>query len=94
VWAENDLVEENSEKECPHLASLEKDYEDFLKWTFSSGKPGDKWTRSEARKAWEKHHPSLPMPRYFELRKPALSPDAAILLLMFDAYPLYLAEKK
>jgi len=70
---------------------LDSEYRAFFEWCF--GKDTNQIASFEnAQLCWSKKNPSLPMPRVM-LIKGGIPATERMIMLMIDAYPMYLKEK-
>jgi hypothetical protein len=91
---EEDEEGEEEESLCPYLKSLKEDYTDFAAWCFGSEDKGlYKESIKNAKLRWKRLHPSLEIPRIFQTNFKLEHSDMQLLLVL-DAYPLFLKEKE
>ena len=68
---------------------IEKEYKNFLTWAI--GEEIFIGEKKDALKRWKQLHPNLPIPRGLQINL-TFENKEEIIMLMLDAYPLYLKE--
>ncbi len=81
--------EEDDDEGCELIESLNNDFQDYQNWLWGDNKS---FSKKEAIKIWKKLHPKHPVPRVLQSEK-EIDQKLRDIAVMFDAFPIYLAEK-